>query len=361
MLYRADHVGSLLRPSELIEARNAWSEGHLSDEALRAAEDRAILLALEQQRQAGIGVFTDGEYRRHNFYSDMFDAVDGFVITGEIQLVWRGGDAAHSPQRAVGGKLRERRRLTENQVAFVKQHAPGPIKITLPSAAQFMRMYLKGTTEPFYPTRQALADELVGILRREIQWLIGQGIPYIQLDAPGYTALVDPVGRERIREAGQDPDEALAEAIAMDNATVEGLGGEDVTIALHLCRGNSRSRWISEGSYEPIAERFFNDLKVSRLLLEYDTERAGGFEPLRFMPRDKEVVLGLVTTKEGKLEPEDVLLRRVEEAAGYIDSDRLAVSPQCGFASAMLGNLLTLDEQKRKLELVANVARRAWG
>ncbi len=361
MRYRADHVGSLLRPPELIEARSTYTDGRLSAEALREVEDRAILGILEQQRQAGIDVFTDGEYRRHNFYSDMFDAVDGFIVTDEVQLVWRGGDAAHSPSRAVGARLEQRRRLTENQVPFLKEHAPGPTKVTVPSAAQFMRMYRPGVSEAYYATREELAQELVGIVRREIQWLIDQDVPYIQIDAPGYTALVDPVGRERIRESGQDPDEALAEAIAMDNATVAGLDREGVTIALHLCRGNSRSRWISEGSYEPIAERFFNELRINRLLLEYDTERAGGFEPLRFMPSGKEVVLGLVTTKEGRLESEDELLRRIDQAAKYVDHDRLAVSPQCGFASAMLGNLLSMDDQRRKLELVSEVARKAWG
>ncbi len=361
MRYRADHVGSLLRPPELIAARGAFTEARLSRDELRDVEDRAILDILDQQREAGIDVFTDGEYRRHNFYSDMFDAVDGFVVTDEVQLVWRGGDAAHSPSRAVGARLAPRRHLTENQVPFLKQHAPGPVKVTVPSASQFMRMYRPGISEPFYASREALAQELVGIVRGEIEWLIAAGVDYIQIDAPGYTALVDPVGRERIRAAGQDPDDALAEAIAMDNATIAGLERDGVTIALHLCRGNSRSRWISEGSYEPIAERFFNELRINRLLLEYDTARAGGFEPLRFMPKGKEVVLGLVTTKEGTLESEDALLRRIDEASRYVDHDALAISPQCGFASAMLGNLLSMDDQRRKLELVSEVARKAWG
>jgi 5-methyltetrahydropteroyltriglutamate--homocysteine methyltransferase len=224
-----------------------------------------------------------------------------------------------------------------------------------------MRMYRPGISEPFYLAREPLAEDLVGIVRGEIEALIADGVEYIQIDAPGYTALVDPVGRERIRESGQDPDDALAEAIAMDNATVAGLEQVGVTIALHLCRGNSRSRWISEGSYEPIAERFFNDLAINRLLLEYDSDRAGGFEPLRFMPQNKEVVLGLVTTKEGTLEREDTLLRRIDEASHYVDMDRLAISPQCGFASAILGNLLSMDDQKRKLELVSEVARKVWG
>jgi 5-methyltetrahydropteroyltriglutamate--homocysteine methyltransferase len=361
MPYRADQVGSLLRPPELIEARTSYMEGRLDLEGLRAAEDQAILDILEQQRQSGIDVFTDGEYRRYNFYSDMVDAVDGFVTTDDVPLVWRGGNPSHSPGRVVGAKLQQKRRLTEHEVPFLQAHAPGPIKVTVPTATQFLRSYQVGVTDQFYPTRADLAKELIGIVRRELEALIADGVPYIQIDAPGYTALVDTEGHERLRQQGIDPDAALDEAIAADNATVAGLKREGVTIALHLCRGNSRSRWLSEGSYEPIAEKLFNELDVDRLLLEYDTERAGGFEPLRFMPPDKEVVLGLVTTKEGRLESEDELRRRIDEAAQYVDMERLAISPQCGFASAMLGNLLSMDDQRRKLDLVSEIARKTWG
>ena len=361
MRYRADQVGSLLRPPQLIEARTAYMEGRLDQDALRAVEDQAILDILEEQRQSGIEVFTDGEYRRYNFYSDLIDAVDGFVTTDEVPLLWRGGNPAHSPGRVVGAKLQQKRRLTEHEVPFLKAHAPWPIKVTVPTANQLLRSYQVGITDRFYPTRADLAQELIGIVRRELEALIADGVPYIQIDAPGYAALVDQEGRERLRQSGVDPDQALDEAIGADNATVAGLKQEGVTIALHLCRGNSRSRWLSEGSYEPIAEKLFNGLKVDRLLLEYDSERAGGFEPLHFMPRDKEVVLGLITTKEGQLEAEGDLLRRIDEAARYVEMEQLAISPQCGFASAMLGNLLSMDDQRRKLELVSDIARKAWG
>lgn len=360
MQYRADHVGSLLRPAAVFNAHTAHREGRLDLEALRAIEDQAILGVLEQQRLAGIDVFTDGEYRRFNFYSHMIDAVDGFIETEGAPLMWRGGSPEHNPVRVVGGRLQQKRRLTAHEVPFIKAHAPGPIKVTVPTANQFTRAYRPGVSEPFYRTRADLAEELVGIVRREIEGLIADGIPYVQIDAPGYTALVDAEGRQRLQQEGIDPDQALDQAIAIDNASVAGLKRAGVTIALHLCRGNSRSRWLSEGSYEPIADKLFNSLDVDRLLLEYDTARAGGFEPLRFIPRGKEVVLGLITTKEGRLESEDALLRRIDEAAQYVPMDHLAISPQCGFASAMAGNLLSMDDQRRKLELVSEIARKAW-
>jgi 5-methyltetrahydropteroyltriglutamate--homocysteine methyltransferase len=360
MSYRADQVGSLLRPPQLIDARTAYTEGRLDLDALHAVEDEAILDILEQQRQAGIDVFTDGEYRRYNFYSDMVDAVTGFVAAPERTTNWQGEGGGQLAGRAIGGKLEQKRRLTEHELPFLRAHAPGPIKVTVPSASQFVRFYKDGLTDHFYPTRADLARDLAAIVRRELEWLIAEGVPYIQIDAPNYTGLVDAAGRERLRQSGVDPDDVLDEAIAVDNASVAGLAREGVTIALHLCRGNSRSRWLSEGSYEPIAEKLFNGLDVGRLLLEYDSERAGGFEPLRFMPKGKEVVLGLITTKEGRLEAEDDLLRRIDDAATYIPRENLAISPQCGFASALLGNLLSMDDQRRKLELVGEIARKAW-
>ena len=360
MKYRADQVGSLLRPAHLIAARTAYMEKALEAEALREIEDQAILDILEQQRQAGIDVFTDGEYRRYNFYSDMVDAVSGFVSAPELKTNWRGSGGGQLGGRAVGAVLQQARQLTAHELPFLQAHAPGPVKVTVPSASQFVRFYRAGLTDQFYTTRAELAADPAGIIHREIEWLIAQGVPYIQIDAPNYTALVDTAGRERLRQGGSDPDEVLDEAIAADNASVAGLKQDGVTIAIHLCRGNSRSRWLSEGSYEPIAEKLFNALDVDRLLLEYDSDRAGDFAPLRFMPRGKEVVLGLITTKAGELEAEDDLLRRIDEAAHYVDRALLAISPQCGFASAMLGNLLSLDDQRRKLDLVAQIARKAW-
>jgi 5-methyltetrahydropteroyltriglutamate--homocysteine methyltransferase len=206
-----------------------------------------------------------------------------------------------------------------------------------------------------------MALELPVFFHQEVEALIASGVPYVQIDAPWYYAFFDERQHERMRQRGVDPAAGLEEAIAADNASVAGLRREGVTLALHICRGNAQSRWVAEGSYEPIAEKVFNALDFDRLLLEYDTERAGGFEPLRFMPPGKDVVLGLVTTKEGRLEAMDTLLRRIDAAAKYVALDRLALSPQCGFASSEAGNLLSWDDQRRKLELVVETARRVWG
>ncbi len=221
--------------------------------------------------------------------------------------------------------------------------------------------YRPGISDRYYPTQAALLQELVGIIGGEVRALVADGARYVQLDAPTYPHFVDERLRERALLAGVDPDRAVDEAIAADNACLAGVDRGAVTLAIHLCRGNSRSRWLAEGGYEPVAERVFGSLEVDRFLLEYDTERAGGFEPLRFVPKGKTVVLGLVTTKSGALEDQDTLLRRVEAASRYLPLDQLALSPQCGFATNEQGNLLTEDEQWRKLELVVDTARKIWG
>jgi 5-methyltetrahydropteroyltriglutamate--homocysteine methyltransferase len=360
---RADQVGSLLRPPELLRARADYAAGRLGPDELGRAEDRAILAALALQRQAGLDIFTDGEYRRGAFLTDLAEAVEGFVPQ-KVLIEWRGpgGGPAESYSQVVGGRLRQTRRLTAHQVAFLKAHAPGPFKITMPNPALFMfAAYKPGLTDRFYPTRPDLMNDLVGIIRGEIQALRDEGVPYIQLDAPQYSFYVDPRTRDRIRQAGVDPDRAFEEAVSGDVACLEGMTREGVSLAMHVCRGNYRSLWYAEGGYEPIAEKLFGSIPVDRFLLEYDTDRAGGFEPLRFMPRGKTVVLGLVSTKEPRLESQDDLLRRIEEASRYVPAERLALSPQCGFASGAEGNLLSMDDQRRKLELVADTARKVWG
>ncbi len=199
------------------------------------------------------------------------------------------------------------------------------------------------------------------IISAEITLLAGEGVPYIQLDAPVYTYYADPKFLDRMRLDGIDPDQSLEEAIAADNACLQAASRHEVTLGIHLCRGNSRSRWLAEGTYDPIAEKLFGSLEADRFLLEYDSERAGGFAPLRFMPKGKSVVLGLITTKAGELELQDELLRRIEEASAFVSLENLAISPQCGFASSVPGNLISYDEQRRKLELVADTARKVWG
>jgi 5-methyltetrahydropteroyltriglutamate--homocysteine methyltransferase len=362
--YRSDQIGSLLRPPELLAARAEHAEGRLPREELRAIEDRAILDVLERQRQIGIGVLADGELRREDFMGDMVEAVEGFAPPPAEPrgMEWREGAAGNWQGVIVAGRLRQTRRLTAEESAFLRAHAPGPFKITLPSATQFGRnRYRPGITDRFYATPADLLRDLVGIVRGEIAALVQEGVSYIQLDAPTYTTYLDPRRMERMRQGGVDTAKALEEMIAADSACLEGVPRDGVILAIHLCRGNNRSSWLSEGGYDPIAERVFGALNYDAFLLEYDSARAGGFEPLRFVPRGKTVVLGLVTTKSGALEPQDDLLRRIEEASKYVPIDNLALSPQCGFASNSLGNLLSIDDQWRKLELVVDTARKVWG
>jgi 5-methyltetrahydropteroyltriglutamate--homocysteine methyltransferase len=224
------------------------------------------------------------------------------------------------------------------------------------------QLFKPGISETAYPTRRELAYEIVGMLQQEIAALHADGVAYIQLDSLHYVERVaDTTIRARMIAAGDDPDTYLDDLIALDNAALKDARRDGVTVGLHMCRGNNRSAWHAAGSYEPIAEKAFNQLNVDRFLLEYDTERAGGFEPLRFVPANKMVVLGLISSKEPALESPDQLRRRIDEAAKYVPMENLAIAPQCGFASTMLGNLLTWDEQRRKLELVVETARKVWG
>jgi methionine synthase II (cobalamin-independent) len=362
-LDRAEHVGSLLRPPELLQARAAFAEGKLDQQRLREAEDRAIREALEKQSAAGLDRITDGEFRRGSWLTDMADAVEGFV-RDRVVLDWKGpgGGPEVSSANAVGAKLRKTRHLTAHEVPFLIQSSKRPFKVTLPAPSNFVVCsYRPGVSEKIYATRAELLFDLTAIIREDAQWLVSQGITYIQFDAPYYTHYLDPQHRAQMLAEGRDPDQELAEGIAGDNAALKDVPRDRVTVAVHICRGNSRSRWFTEGGYDVIAERLFGSLDVDRFLLEFDDERSGGFEPLRFVPAGKTVVLGLVTTKDAKLESPDDLRRRIDQAAGHVPLERLALSPQCGFASVAAGNLLSIDQQWRKLELVADTARKVWG
>ncbi len=361
--YRAEHVGSLLRPPELLQARAAHAAGSLPVEQLRAAEDRAILQVLEKQSELGLDVVTDGEMRRGSWLTDMADAVEGFV-SERVPLEWKGpgGGVEGSTAHAAGAKLRKVRKMTGHEVPFLKKNARAPFKVTLPAPSNFMQIsYKTGITEKFYPTHADLLQDLVEIVRDEVRWLVSEGVQYIQFDAPYYSHYLDPRRQASMQEAGFDPFKELENAIAGDNAALRDVPRGGVTLALHVCRGNSKSRWYAEGGYDAIAEKLFGLLEVDRFLLEYDTERSGGFEPLRLVPRGKSVVLGLVTTKEPELELQSELRRRIEEASKFVPLENLALSPQCGFASVAAGNLLSMDEQWKKLELVVDTARKVWG
>lgn len=368
--FRADNIGSLLRPAELLEARAALRDGRMDERQVREIEDRSILKALEMQKSAGVEIFTDGEYRRDIFTADITKAMDG-LVPGKpvVKFEWHGRGkelAAESKegnlQYIVGGKLTRKGRLTPNEAPFLKEHAPGPFKVCTPAAMQHAIMrYRPGVSDKFYPTVHDMLQDVAAIMRDEVQALIDEGASYVQLDAPSYSNFFDQTRREVLRQSGINLDEALDAAIAADNAMIDGIKrNSDVATGIHFCRGNKRSAWGAEGSYEPIAEKVFGALKMDRYLLEFDSDRAGGFEPLRFVPKGKTVVLGLITTKEPALESEEDLLRRIEQAAKYVPTENLAVSTQCGFASAASGNLITWDDMQRKLELVAKVAQRVW-
>jgi len=361
--YRAENVGSFLRPPDLLKSRAAYAQGQIKLEELRIAEDRAILQVFDGQRRAGASVFTDGELRRGSWLTDMAEAVEGFVAD-KVILDWKGpgGGFEASSAQAVGAKLRKVRKLTTHELPFLKKSSPGPFKITLPAPSNFMvSSYKRGVSSRFYPTHAALLEELVEIVRDEIKWLVTEGATYIQLDAPFYSHYLDPIQRGRLERDGMNPDEEFRKSVAGDNSLLKDIPRSKVAVSVHICRGNSRSRWYTEGGYDAIAEKLFGMLDVDNFLLEYDSERAGGFEPLRLVPRGKRVVLGLVTTKSPKLESQDDLRRRIDEAGRFIPLENLALSTQCGFASVAAGNLLTSDEQWRKLELVASTARKVWG
>lgn len=377
--YRADQVGSLLRPPAVLEAHAAQARDEMTAEQVREIEDRAILMALEMQRQVGLDVLSDGEYRRASWAAGFPDAVDGYVASEmPISFQWQmpeGIDQASLqavqtgirsvPQQAgmvVGEKIRQKRRLTGHEAPFLKEHAGGPYKITMPAPSYVVaRAFKPGVTDRVYPTRVDLMDDVVKVYLAEMQMLVDLGVPYIQLDNPHYPDYIEEGRRQQWRDIGIDPDVAIRQDIEGDNACLAGIDRANTTIALHICRGNGRSAWHTQGGYERIAEQTFGGLDVDTFLLEYDTDRSGGFEPLRFMPKGKNVVLGLVTTKVGALESQDDLLRRIEEASRYVPMENLSLSPQCGFASVDQGNLLSWDDQKRKLQLVVDTARKAWG
>jgi 5-methyltetrahydropteroyltriglutamate--homocysteine methyltransferase len=352
----------------LLEARQR--AGRTDD--LARVEDAAILDALARQQAAGLEIFTDGEFRRAGFMSDFYESVEGLDRSGEVQRPWTGaqsvigGTSGVATGGAVGvaiGKIRQTKPLTSHELDFLRQHAPGAVKVTLPSANQFPAIaYKKGVSDAAYPTYSSFLWDIVPIIRGEVERLAAAHVRYIQLDAPRYSYFIDPKWRQHIHdEMGLDPDAALDEAIRADNACLEGLERSGVTLAIHLCRGNNRSQWYAEGGYDLIADKLFGRLDVDQFLLEYESARAGSFEPLRFVPKHKAVVLGLVSSKLSALESQDQLLRRIDEASRYVPIERLALSPQCGFASAMEGNLLTEDDQWKKLALVVDTARKIWG
>ena len=360
--FHADHIGSFLRPANILEAHARGEEG---TDHLRALEDAAIARVIARQREVGLDILSDGEFRRTSFQNGLIDATEGFNRGEPVARTWSGADvsAALPPRGVVTEKLKQLKRLTDHEVPLLRECAGSDAyKMTLPSATQYAAIaWKKGLSDGAYPKPSDLLHDITAIMVREIEGLAAQGVPYIQIDAPRYSYYLDPKWREWLKtEMGGDPDALLDEALAADNASFKAAKKPGVTLAIHLCRGNNRSKWYAEGGYDAIAEKMFNTLDVDRFLLEYEDERSGSFEPLRFVPKGKTVVLGLISSKVPRLEDRTQLMRRIDEASKYVPIENLAISPQCGFASVMEGNEMTDAQQWAKLGLVVETARAVW-
>ena len=371
--YRADHVGSLLRPANLIDAHVAAASGALPGDELARIEDQAIRDAVKLQSDIGIDVLSDGEFRRKAWVGDFINRTDGFTRgQAPLKLGWhtqgqssdRTGAVPMPTGNIITGRVTHRERFTAHEANFLRECATGrPYKVTIPAASYIVaRAFDPQTTLKVYSSRAEVLADVAKVIRNEIKALVDEGTPYIQIDNPHYPDYLMESIVSQWRAMGIDPEQALREDIEADNACLDGIDRSRTTFAMHFCRGNGgASGWHSEGSYEPVAEACFNGLKYDRLLLEYDSDRAGGFEPLRFIAKDMTAVLGLITTKAGELESPDSIFARIDAASKYVPLERLALSPQCGFASVLHGNPLTVEEEKRKLALVVSIARQVWG
>ena len=363
-----DVVGSLLRPQALLDARQRFEQGQIEPAEFKRIEDAAVDAAVALQEQAGLDVVTDGEMRRLSFQSGLPDAVDGF---GEVPLdaylwgEWHGdehvGDRAteRPPRLGVREPLRRRRHIAAEELTYLRGRTSRIAKITLTSPSLYANLWSPDLSLDAYPTLDSFLEDVVEIMRDEVRELARLGATYLQLDAPHYPLLIDPATRAFYESQGWSLERWLDRGIELDNAVIAAAPG--VTFGFHLCRGNQGSRWLVSGGYDPIAPRVFRGVNAQRLLLEYDDERSGSFEPLREVPDDRMVVLGLVTTKSGRRETVEELERRTREAAEFIDLERLAISPQCGFATSVVGNALTQDDERAKLETLASAAAAIWG
>jgi methionine synthase II (cobalamin-independent) len=357
---RGDVVGSLLRPPALVQAREALAAGRLTPGEFKRIEDRAVDDVVRLQESAGLDVITDGELRRYAFFGHLVEALEGFDRQGGWAIPFRdeqGGELVFK-RPVVVERLRWRRSMCAEEFVYLRGRATCATKVTLISAQQAAAYYDPRQSAGAYATRDAYLADVVDFTRREIDELVRLGCDYVQIDAPQYAALLDPALREGYRARGSDPDRLIDACIEMDNAAIGQHPG--VTFGLHICRGNNQSMFYASGGYEPIA-RVFSRSRFQRFLLEYDDARSGGFEPLASVPEDRTVVLGLVTTKKPRLESIEELRRRIDEAAKRIPLERLALSPQCGFASTIEGNRISPEDQERKLQRVAQTARLVWG
>ena len=359
--FHADHVGSLLRPARLHDARAMAAAGEISADELRAVEDDAIRDVVALQENAGLQVVTDGEFRRTYWHFDFLSGFDGFELGKPLDMGTFEGISEQPPSAMITAKLQRSKPIMVDHFTYLKGLTDRTAKFSAPgpSMAHF-RAGRAGISAEIYPDLDEFWDDLTAAYRAELGDLADNGCTYIQLDDISYAYLCDADVRAHLRSKGEDPDDlALTYANAL-NAAIRDLP-DGVTTAIHMCRGNFQSTWAASGGYEPVAEQVFNTVSVDALFMEYDSVRAGGFEPLRFVPDDKVVVLGLVTSKTPGLEDKDELKRRIDEAAQYVDLERLCLSPQCGFSSTHHGNKISEDDEIAKLRLIVEVADEVWG
>lgn len=359
---RAEIVGSLLRPDYLKDAFARFEHGEIDAGALTAAQDRAGLAAIALQEECGIEVITDGEVRRRFWFDPLTTSLSGYSADTPAPVPFSAGQGRTNepPPKlpAVTAPLGIAHNLPLQEYAFVTANAHRPAKTTIAGMSYASVLWVPGVSDGAYADRDAYMADALRLMTQVVREVVDVGSTYVQLDSPRYTHLVSEEGQANLRKVGLNTDTWLSEMIALDNALMRQF--PNVTFGVHLCRGNHRGMWSVEGGYDAIAEQLFNELECDRILAEYDSPRSGTFEPLRFVPDDKVVVLGLVTTKEPHLEDADDLKRRIDEAARFVPLDRLALSPQCGFASTLPGNLVTEADQRAKLELVGRVAREVW-
>ena len=382
---RIDHIGSLVRPARLRDVFGRYDRGQASREELIKAQDEAILDVIQKQEAHGFPVVTDGEFRRHSFQESFSECVAGFDVPDNISLYYERRDLNLKPleraeqnfneagpaivtRRGAVERLKLVRNLPLEEFRYAQSVAKVPAKVTVLGPDRIAQRFKWEASLGVYKGLDEFVEHVVQIEREIIAALVEAGCKYIQIDAPGYTAYVDPISLQRMRARGEDPERNFFRSIDADNALIEGFSG--VTFGIHICRGNARTvdpktgklvpQWHREGSYDAIAEKLFNSLKHQRVLLEYDSDRAGGFEPLRLVPKDKIVVLGLVSTKNSDMETVDDLKRRIDQASKHIPLDQLALSPQCGFGG-IDSKVLSEQEMWRKLDTVVETARQIWG
>lgn len=361
--FRGDHVGSLLRPETLLQARERHQKGEISAEELREVEDRCIRDAVKLQEEVGLSGVTDGEYRRTYFHIDFLEQLEGVKVRGGISMKFHSaeGEVDFAPPRLeVASKLRHTHGIQTADFKYLQSVTSKLPKVCIPSPTMVhFRGGRDAIDERTYPDINDFFDDLAACYREEIAELAEAGCRYLQLDDTNLAYLCDTKLRQGAIERGDDPDELPHIYAKLINSSIAGRPA-GMTVCIHLCRGNFKSAWVAEGGYEMVAEALFNEVDVDGFFLEYDDARSGDFAPLRFVPKDKVVVLGLLTSKRGELEPKHAVKRRIDEAAGYVDLDQLCLSPQCGFSSTVHGNQLTFEDQRAKLQHVVEIADEIW-